>query len=145
MVAGNTLLTLLLVAGVALSAFWAFRANRKYRENILVAKELERLVINSLDIIEGANQKNIRDLNAMDLESPGMLATILTVVVSKFGDIKLSMDDFMIPDGEYVSVYVNGDTKELILSTNHNMVEERLNDPHFVGMPFSDPDDSTYH
>jgi hypothetical protein len=145
MVAGNALLTLLLGAGVALSVFWAFRANRKYRENILVAKELERLVINSLDIIEGANQKNIRDLNAMDLESPGMLATILTVVVSKFGDIKLSMDDFMIPDGEYVSVYVNGDTKELILSTNHNMVEERLNDPHFVGMPFSDPDDSTYH
>lgn len=59
-----------------------------------------------------------------DLTSPETLATIITVLVNKLGMVKLSLDDFMaVPKNEYVSVYVDTNTKELVLTLSHTLEE----------------------
>ena len=78
------------------------------------------------------------------MSSPEMLATIITVLVHKQGLIKLSVKDFSdVPDEEYVSVYVDTKTQELVLSLNHELdtatVEEA---PALFGLA---PKDDTYH
>jgi hypothetical protein len=75
------------------------------------------------------------------LHDPVMLATILTGVVMKYGDMRLGMEDMTkIEDSEYVSVYVDTATKEMVLSTKHDLE----GDVSFYN--FGDPgDDETYH
>ena len=75
------------------------------------------------------------------LHDPVMLATILTGVVMKYGDMRLGMEDMTrIEDSEYVSVYVDGATKEIVLSTKHDLED----DVSFYN--FGNPDDDeTYH
>lgn len=90
----------------------------------------------------GSKTKGIPPLGNKKFSDPLMLATIVTVLVNKYGTIRLNIDDFgAIPDDEYVSVYVETNTQELILSLNHTLGEE---DPlKFVN--FKKSDDSTYH
>ena len=75
------------------------------------------------------------------LSDPAMLATILTGVVMKYGDMRLGMEDMtQIEDSEYVSVYIDGATKEIVLSTKHDLED----DVSFYN--FGNPDDDeTYH
>jgi len=70
-----------------------------------------------------------------------MLATIVTVLVNKFGDTRLSMKDFMLSDEEYVSVYVDADTEEIILSLNTQLGKA----PDFSMIKFGNNDDNTFH
>tara|TARA_A100000172_G_scaffold16388_1_gene8878 strand:- start:1141 stop:1650 length:510 start_codon:yes stop_codon:yes gene_type:complete len=75
------------------------------------------------------------------LNDPAMLATILTAVVMKYGDMRLGMEDMGPIDGnDYVSVYVDTATKEMVLSTKHDL-EGDVSFPNF-GVP---GDDETYH
>ena len=75
------------------------------------------------------------------LHDPAMLATILTAVVMKYGDMRLGMEDMTpIEEDEYVSVYIDTATKEMVLSTKHDLE----GDVSFYN--FGDPgDDETYH
>jgi hypothetical protein len=75
------------------------------------------------------------------LNDPAMLATILTAVVMKYGDMRLGMEDMgPIDEDGYVSVYVDTATKEMVLSTKHDLE----GDVSFYN--FGDPgDDETYH
>ena len=75
------------------------------------------------------------------LSDPALLATILTAVVMKYGDMRLGMDDMgSIEEDGYVSVYVDTATQEMVLSTKHNLE----GDVSFYN--FGDPgDDETYH
>ena len=77
-----------------------------------------------------------------DLESPEMLSTILTVIIHKYGTAHISLNDFLkVPDEEYISVYVDTTSKDLILSMDHNI--ENKNPRNIVA--FSNPDDNTFH
>ena len=56
------------------------------------------------------------------MADPAMLSTILTAIVVKYGEMRLGMEDVMLSDeNEYVSVYVDTGTKEMVLSTEHNL------------------------
>ena len=56
------------------------------------------------------------------MADPAMLSTILTAIVVKYGEMRLGMEDVMLSDeNEYVSVYVDTGTKEMVLSTNHDL------------------------
>ena len=56
------------------------------------------------------------------MADPAMLSTILTAIVIKYGEMRLGMEDVMLSDeNEYVSVYVDTGTKEMVLSTKHNL------------------------
>tara|TARA_R110002074_G_scaffold213765_3_gene383514 strand:- start:681 stop:1082 length:402 start_codon:yes stop_codon:yes gene_type:complete len=77
-----------------------------------------------------------------DIDSPAVLSTMITVLIKKIGSTRLSMDDFVaVGDNDYISVYIDSATNEIILSLDHTLTE---NDPlKFVN--FSKTDDSTYH
>ena len=67
------------------------------------------------------------------------MSTLITVLVNKFGTVRLGMQDFIIPDEEYVSIYVDDDTQEIILSLNHDLVSKNMY------VDFKDPTDKTFH
>ena len=53
--------------------------------------------------------------------------------------IRLSPDDFVISDLDYVSIYVDNDSQEMILSMDRNLAEDDL----ITGIVI--PDENTYH
>ena len=56
------------------------------------------------------------------MSDPALLSTILTAIVIKYGEMRLGMKDVMVSDeNEYVSVYVDTGTKEMVLSTKHDL------------------------
>jgi len=56
------------------------------------------------------------------MSDPALLSTILTAIVIKYGEMRLGMKDVMLSDEkEYVSVYVDTGTKEMVLSTKHDL------------------------
>jgi len=79
-----------------------------------------------------------------DISSPEMMATIITVLVNKQGVTRLSMKDFSdVADEEYVSVYVDTGTQELVLSLNHELDVATVDEaPALFGLS---PKDDTYH
>ena len=78
-----------------------------------------------------------------DLSSPEVLASIVTVLVNKLGIARLSMKDFSdIPEGEYVSVYVDTKTQELVLSLDHELEGSSPESPALFGLS---PKDDVFH
>ena len=75
------------------------------------------------------------------MADPAMLSTILTAIVFKYGEMRLGMEDVMLSDGnDFVSVYVDTGTKEMVLSTKHDL-EDGVSYFSQVGAD----DDETYH
>lgn len=75
------------------------------------------------------------------MADPAMLSTILTAIVFKYGEMRLGMKDVMLSDGnDFVSVYVDTGTKEMVLSTKHDL-EGGVSYFSQVGAD----DDETYH
>jgi len=75
------------------------------------------------------------------MADPAMLGTILTAIVFKYGEMRLGMEDVMLSDGnDFVSVYVDTGTKEMVLSTKHDL-EDGVS--YFSQMGADD--DETYH
>lgn len=132
------------------SACWTFVNYRKHKDNLLVSRELGNLILETKKGLKQSNRMSQKKSNNFEtrelpsttssiINSPEMMSTIITVLVNKFGDIRLSVNDFMISDDEYVSVYVDSSTQELILSLNSNLTLETQ----FVN--FNKSDDNTYH
>ena len=77
-----------------------------------------------------------------DQDAP-LMASVLTALVVKYGDMALSLDDMRrVTQNDYISVYVDTGTQELILSNDHDMVDE-------TGLPdlfnIHGGDDETFH
>ena len=52
------------------------------------------------------------------MQDPALLGSILTAIVVKYGDVRLGMKDMALTEeSDYVSVYVDTATKEMVLST----------------------------
>jgi len=94
------------------------------------------------DVGRGSQYPDVGDYG--DLSSPEMLATIVTVLVNKHGDVRLSTKDFSdVLAGEYVSVYVDTKTQELVLSLNHGLEGAPVDEePAIFNLA---PKDDTYH
>ena len=157
------ILTGLLGLCLFLAVYWGVLNRRKYLANINIAKELDRvmgdavtLVIDNQNLNDSLKNKNVKsdmtiqDLyepqkgreKNVDLESPEMLSTILTVIIHKYGTAKISLNDFQrLPDNEYVSVYVDNKSKNLVLSMDHDLGDKNPLDM----ISFTNSDDSTFH
>ena len=145
---------LLIACGVVF--FIAHRNYKVWKHNQIITKELDVLVQSTLEVIR-ENKKiatkktqdisledlyDMRDPETHDITSPEMLTSILTVIVHKYGDVRLRLKDFIIPQEEYISVYVDTKSKELILSMDHNLVEVAEQYPM---ASFAKSDDNTFH
>lgn len=131
----------LLLIATLLGVWWTIASYRQHKLNIHVAQELDHMLQATIK----ATQKTKEAAELIDendpLSSPGMLATIVTVLINKFGDTRLSMKDFMLDDNHYVSVYVDTVTEEIILSLNSQLG----NAPDFSMIKFGSTDDNTFH
>ena len=155
----NIVLSGLLVVSIGVALYSGFLNYKRRKLNMQISDDLE-IVLNSTlamikeneKIVANTNKEKIThyndlynpmsDNNLRDIESPEMLSTILTVIVTKYGDIRLALKDFMkVPDKEYVSVYVDTTSKELILSSDHELVSVES----AAMVNFSNPDDNTFH
>jgi Tfp pilus assembly protein PilO len=153
MVVTNMIIGILMLSVIAVAGYWATMNHKRYKNNMVTAHTLDELLKSTVQIIEKKKpalkqqKRSISDLYdpsssvPTDLESPAVLSTIVTVLVKKYGEVRLSMKDFMIPNEEYVSVYVDTTTSELILSVNHSL---ESSDPYPI-VGFTDPDDNTFH
>jgi len=130
---------------IAISIYWGVLNHRRLKLNRLISDGLTDLIDQTAKTIQIAKKNTGAGFAAGSstmVETPELLSTIVTVLVHKYGDTRLGMRDFMISDSEYVSVYVDADTQEIILSLNHDLsasdVEEAL-------MGFGSPDDNIFH
>tara|TARA_R100000008_G_scaffold36391_1_gene20737 strand:+ start:974 stop:1447 length:474 start_codon:yes stop_codon:yes gene_type:complete len=154
----NIILGCVLLVAVLFSLYYAFLSHKAYKNNSKVSSELDVLMKETLEIVKKSRaavkqQKKTGFLAMSDgdatmkgsldeeLADPAVLATIVTVLVKKFGDCRLSINDFMIPDTEFVSVYVDSGTQEIILSTDKNLASSES----YLMSSYVDPDDSTFH
>jgi hypothetical protein len=153
MVVTNIIIGILMLSVIAVGIYWATINHKRYKNNVASAHTLDEMLKSTMQIIKKRKtdlkhqKQSISELYdptssvPTDLESPAVLSTIVTVLVKKYGEVRLSIKDFMIPNEEYVSVYVDTTTSELILSVNHSL---ESSDPYpMVG--FTDPDDNTFH
>jgi hypothetical protein len=131
---------LLAALAVATKSFYANRALIK--QNMLIGHQLDELYTNL------KNTKNLSEKNAVfeteedgTFTSPAVLGSMLTVLVKKYGPCRLSLEDFTAVGDEYVSIYIDMTTNELILSLNSSLSEEYSLDL----FKFTSSDDSTYH
>ena len=127
---------------LAVGTYWVGVNYKRAQNNKKIARELDAIIQLTLSAVEKTREAALKqgDLENQDITSPALLSSILTVIVSKYGNINLSLDDFLIPDGEYVSVYVDPTSQELILSLNHQLVS-----PDELYFSFTDSDDNTFH
>jgi hypothetical protein len=155
----NIVLSGLLAVSIGVALYSGFLNYKRRKLNMQIADDLEIVLHSTLTmikenekIIANASKEKIThyndlynpmsDNNLRDIESPEMLSTILTVIVTKYGDIRLALKDFMkVPDKEYVSVYVDTTSKELILSSDHELVSAES----AAMVNFNNPDDNTFH
>jgi len=140
-------------------AIYQIRAARKHQEmNIIIGQGLDDLLtaakievdknkklVENARAITGASSRGMFDPSSIEsMNDPGMLATLITVLVNKFGMMRLGIDDFKaIKDSEYVSVYMDTNTNELLLSLKHNLEEET--NAMLDVMNFANKDDGTFH
>lgn len=144
-----TILGCLLVAAVFVLR-QRYQLNKREKTLNHLSFELNKTLGTLKSIVKEKQETKIfgkKELAAMKTEKqwladPGMLSTLITVIVNKYGDIKLGQVDFeKVGDEEYVSVYVDVDAESLVLSTDHDL--HRV-DP-FGMVNFGNPDDNTYH
>ena len=160
MVTLNFVLAGLLVGSIIGAVYIGVLNYRRFKLNTQMAQDLDVVLRTTMDVVkrnkEGAADisltnterltveelyKNVGDPD-QDISSPQMLSTILPVLVHKYGSMSLALKDFMkVPEDEYISVYVNTTSKELILSMDHDM---GIKSPTTM-VNFTNSDDNTFH
>ena len=129
----NVTLAIILMGAIILIFTRAMRLNKIHIELDSMVKALKSI---------SHNYKEKPPQGKNPLSDTGMLSTLITVIVSKYGSLSLGLQDFQnVAEEEYVSVYVDPNEQNLILSTNHS-----LGSPDSVNIAmFGDPDDNTFH
>jgi hypothetical protein len=151
----------MLTLAVILCGWAVYQINkaRKHQEtNMLIGQGLDDLLtaakvevtknkklIENAKVIAGPGGGRMFDPSSIDMmEDPGMLATLITVIINKFGMLRLGVNDFSaVKNNEYVSVYLDTNTNELLLSLKHNLEEET--EAMMNTINFGAKDDGTFH
>mgnify|MGYP003133409279 CR=1 FL=1 len=117
----------------------SLRKRYQLKNQELALNEVAEDVDKALATLKGIAKQKKKN---QDLADPAMLSTIITVIVNKYGNVHLGIEDFAnVPDGEYVSLYVDIEKENLILSTNHSMSKT---DPLNM-LRYTNSDDNTFH
>jgi len=146
--------TLLVATGFAL---WNWRQARMERDvNLIVKASVEELmavtqreIAKNKKLVEKtknllAQAKQGRAIADDPMDDPDMLSSVISVIVKKLGTLKLSLTDFeAVTDQDYVSVYVDTTTQDLILSLKHDL--HTGGDEPMSMVNYGNPDDSTFH
>ena len=150
----NIITGILLVIALTVATWWAFCNWRERQLNKIIASDLTSLYAQVSDRAsatqskKSAERKNFNPSAAADkaelLDSPEMLATLVTVMINKYGDTRLSLNDFVIGDDKYVSVYVDNATQEILLSLDNDLVNNSYEDA-LIGFANGNTDDKTFH
>ena len=140
-------LTGLLVLCLVLSIYWGVLNRRRYLANMKVAAELDHVMGEAITLVKN-NQalndtlKNKDSHASMTIEDLYKTEQRQDGNVDLYGPAKLSLKDFQrLPDGEYVSVYVDSKSQKLILSMDHDLADKNPLDM----ISFTNSDDSTFH
>ena len=137
-------MSMMLSGAFALAVWSAWRNHKRYQLNMHVSDELDAILKASQANLTKNKKLHEKSSGIPDLTSPVMLTTLLTVIVHKLGSVRLGLDDFInVPPDEYVSVYVDVNSQDLILSLNHTLGAEG-DDPSAL-TTFKLPDDNTFH
>ena len=81
-----------------------------------------------------------QDIDDM-LNDAGMLASIITAIIVKYGDMRIGMSDMMdLDEDQSISIYVDTASKEMVLSTQHDLGDKTS----YINFSNSN-DDETYH
>ena len=148
----NAFLTLGLLVSMGLALYMAWENHQRFKLNNQIADELDVILHSVLTTIKegkrlpqklqnAVGKKNGGDLPE-DINSAEMLSTILTVLIHKYGLARLSISDFKnVAKNEFVSVYVETETNDLILSLNHDLQKADTS----TMTPFSGTTDDTFH
>ena len=153
-----TLLTLLFSLGTLAWGWYHHRQAKMQNEmNVLLAGAVEELYISTTKEIE-RNKKLVEKAQGITdqakatlgfggngdlMDDPAMLATLVTAIIHKLGDIKLWITDFTdLKDDDFVSVYVDTVSQDLILSLKKDLVSS---DDFASFASFGQTDDETYH
>jgi hypothetical protein len=138
------LFTVLLIA-TTIALRVAYTNYRRNKLNKKITEKLDGLIYNILDSVkeaQGLAGHGMPEDFPPDITSPEMLATLVTVIVNKHGTLHLTLSDFTdLPVDEFVSIYVDTDSKELILSLDDQLSELG---PHTM-VSFNTSDDNTFH
>ena len=144
MLTTNILLSTMLGGALALAIWSAWRNHKRYQLNMHVSNELDTILKSSYAAVTKNKKLHEKTSKMPDLTSPVMLTTLLTVIVHKLGEMRLSLDDFIdVPVDEYISVYVDINSQDLILSLDHALAID--GDDPIAMAPFVPPDDNTFH
>ena len=134
----NIILGAAFITGIAVAFRYAQVAKRQQKINMIISAGLDDLmtatrneVKKNTALIEQAKEAlgmkgsqgiSSNTLPPEKLNSPQLLSSVLTVIVAKLGHIRLSAADFdVVNEGDYVSVYVDINTQDLILSLRHDL------------------------
>jgi len=149
-----------LTLSIVLSSWAIYQINKTRKQeitNLLLTEGLDKL-LSAAQVEVAKNKKLVEKARSMVdysktqfdpaspnvMDDPAMLATLVTVMVKKFGTMRLGMTDFTsLPDGQFVSLYVDTNTQELLLSLRDDLEEETAAMMDIIN--FSGKDDGTYH
>lgn len=135
----------ILVITTLIGIYWAVANYRQYKLNLKVSEELNIIIESTMATVEKIkrNQKfgdGVIEGKEDIFKSAGMLSTLVTVLIHKLGDTRLGIKDFMLADDQYVSIYVDSTTDEIILS-----LDKQLGEVDYSLIHFKKGDDSTFH
>jgi hypothetical protein len=154
----NIFMIVLSVVACFWAAYQTYKARQHQHMNLIIGQGLEdllaaaklevnrnkKLVEKAREVVKKNNPGYFDPAGINSMEDPGMLATLITVIVNKFGTLRLGLTDFSaIKDEEYVSLYMDANTHELLLSLKHNLAD----DPGAMMdvMNLAGKDDGTFH
>ena len=156
MLTTNILLAYVLMVGILWVAYQWYEVYKQKKINLIISREVEnlydavqvqleqntKLLERARSVVRGSTKKPISDMSD-PLASPEMLASVITVIVGKCGNLRLGMQDFLaVKESDYVSVYVDTATNDLILSLDHGLESTKdISTKAFAPVP----DDDTYH
>jgi len=137
--------------------FYRIRAVHKQRElnnfithnltDLLAATKEEiaknhGLIEQAKNLVRKSAAADLDDLLDNPLQSSEMLASVITVIVGKYGDMRLGLKDFAaISSNDFVSVYIDTQTQDVILSLKEDLVTKDS----LTMANFTTSDDTTYH
>ena len=140
-----TIALALFTLAAALLYGW-YRNSRREKLNEYVTKELATILDHTKDVMskqKTLSHSGVRRQGGYEVGDPALLSTLVTVIVNKYGNLRLGLDDFVnVPEGEFVTLYVDTTTSDLILSLNHALTHQEASTTIY---PVSDPDDGTFH
>ena len=145
-------LSVVAVASIAWTTWVRNKSRMRYEHNVMMAQELKNLAL-AMDEEQEARQRihpgGFDEADGPpDLTSPAMLATLVTVLVHRLGTVRLGLADFARVDDEaFVSVYVDQDTREILLSLDDSLATTAsIEDDLYSNFgSFGKPDDTTFH